>query len=82
LNTSDEALTLLNKSANLYPAAKSGLELPALKAGVDFYGGQAIYDVFSKASSQVSPDFVWGPTMTQTYNDVSDGFKAAVTKKG
>jgi multiple sugar transport system substrate-binding protein len=82
LNTSDEALTMLNKSANLYPAAKSGLTLPALKAGVDFYGGQAIYDVFAKASAQVSPDFVWGPTMTQTYNDVSDGFKAAVTKKG
>jgi len=82
LNTSDEALTLLNKSANLYPAAKSGLELPALKAGVDFYGGQAIYDVFAKASAEVSPDFTWGPTMTQTYNDVSDGFKAAVTKKG
>jgi len=82
LNTSDEALTMLNKSANLYPAAKSGLELPALKAGVDFYGGQAIYDVFAKASAEVSPDFTWGPTMTQTYNDVSDGFKAAVTKKG
>jgi multiple sugar transport system substrate-binding protein len=38
--------------------------------------------VFAEASAQVSPDFVWGPTMTQTYNDVSDGFKAAVTGKG
>jgi multiple sugar transport system substrate-binding protein len=82
LNTSDEALTMLNQGANLYPAAKSGLELPALKAGVDFYGGQAIYDVFSMASAQVSPDFVWGPTMTQVYNDVSDGFKGAVTGSG
>ncbi|WP_198417655.1 ABC transporter substrate-binding protein [Cryobacterium fucosi] len=82
LNTSDESLTMLNKSANLYPAAKSGLELPALKAGVPFYGDQAIYDEFAIASAQVSPDFVWGPTMTQTYNDVSDGFKAAVSGKG
>lgn len=82
LNTSDEALTMLNQGANLYPAAKSGLELPALKAGVDFYGGQAIYDVFKEASAQVSPDFVWGPTMTQVYNDVSDGFKSAVTGSG
>ncbi len=82
LNTSAEALTMLNKTANLYPAAKSGLELPALKEGVAFYGDQPIYDVFAKASAQVSPDFIWGPTMTQTYNDVSDGFKAAVTKKG
>jgi multiple sugar transport system substrate-binding protein len=82
LNTSDEALTMLNKGANLYPAAKSGLELPALKEGVEFYGNQAIYDVFAAASGQVSPDFVWGPTMTQVYNDVSDGFKSAVSGNG
>jgi multiple sugar transport system substrate-binding protein len=37
------------------------------------------YDVFAEASAQVSPDFVWGPTMTQTYADVSDGFKAAAS---
>lgn len=30
----------------------------------------------------MNPNFVWGPTMTQTYNDVSDGFKAAVTGSG
>lgn len=82
LNTSEEALTMLNKVANLYPAAKEGLNLPVLKEGVEFYGNQPIYDVFAEASAQVSPDFVWGPTMTQTYNDVSDGFKAAVTGKG
>ena len=82
LNTSDESLTLLNKSANLYPAAKAGLDLPVLKEGVAFYGDQPIYDVFAEASGQVSADFVWGPTMTQTYNDVSDGFKAAVSGQG
>ena len=82
LNTSDEALTMLNQSANLYPAAKSGLELPALKEGVEFYGGQPIYDVFAEASAQVSPDFIWGRTMTQVYNDTSDGFKGAVTGNG
>jgi multiple sugar transport system substrate-binding protein len=82
LNTSEESLTMLNESANLYPAAIDGLTLPVLQEGVEFYGGQAIYDVFADASSTVSPDFVWGPTMTQTYNDVSDGFKAAVTGQG
>ncbi|KQQ52785.1 ABC transporter substrate-binding protein [Plantibacter sp. Leaf314] len=82
LNTSDEALTMLNKSANIYPATKEGLNLPVLKEGVDFYGGQPIYDVFAEASSEVSEDFAWGPTMTQTYNDVSDGFKAAVSGNG
>ncbi|MET0726536.1 MAG: sugar ABC transporter substrate-binding protein [Leifsonia sp.] len=79
LNTSDEALTALNKSANIYPATVSGLKLPALQEGVPFYGDQKIYDVFAEAATQVNPDFAWGPTMTQTYADVSDGFKAAVS---
>ncbi|MGA1836034.1 extracellular solute-binding protein [Herbiconiux sp. 11R-BC] len=74
LNTSDEALTALNKEANLYPATKAGLSLPVLADGVPFYGDQKIYDVFAEASSQVNPDFTWGPTMTQTYADVADGF--------
>ncbi|KQO96782.1 ABC transporter substrate-binding protein [Leifsonia sp. Leaf264] len=82
LNTSDESLTLLNKSANIYPATTEGLKLPSLQEGVEFYGGQKIYDVFADAATQVNPDFVWGPTMTQTYADVSDGFKAAVTGDG
>ncbi|WP_062299971.1 ABC transporter substrate-binding protein [Demequina maris] len=82
LNTSEEALTALNAAANLYPATKAGLELPALKEGVDFYGGQAIYDVFADAAQQVVPDFTWGPTMTQTYSDVADGFKSAATGAG
>jgi multiple sugar transport system substrate-binding protein len=82
LNSSSESLTMLNESANLYPAAVEGLDLPVLKEGVEFYGDQPIYDVFAEASGQVSADFVWGPTMTQTYNDVSDGFKAAVSGNG
>ncbi|MCW6003980.1 extracellular solute-binding protein [Micromonospora sp. CPCC 205371] len=82
LNTSDEALTLLNQKANLYPATKAGATLPALTTGVDFYGGQKIYEVFAEASAQVSPDFVWGPLMTKTYADTADGFKAAVSGQG
>ncbi|RMI12923.1 ABC transporter substrate-binding protein [Cellulomonas triticagri] len=82
LNTSEEALTILNEEANIYPATKDGLSLPVLQEGVEFYGGQAIYDVFAEASGQVSPDFVWGPTMTQVYNDVSDGLKLAATGQG
>jgi multiple sugar transport system substrate-binding protein len=82
LNTSSEALTALNKVANLYPAAKAGAALPALAEGVPFYANQKIYDVFSAASGQVKPDFTWGPTMTQTYADAGDGFKAAVSGSG
>ncbi|MDN3494853.1 extracellular solute-binding protein [Planococcus sp. APC 4015] len=79
LNTDSEALTSLNATAQIYPATTAGLELPALAEGVEFYGGQAIYEVFAQAATQVNPDFVWGPTMTQTYADVSDGFKAAAS---
>lgn len=82
LNTSEEALTLLNVEANLYPATTAGAQLPALREGVEFYGGQPIYEVFAQASEQVAADFVWGPTMTQTYADTSDGFKAAVSGQG
>lgn len=82
LNTSDEALTALAEAANLYPATTAGLDLPVYAEGVEFYGGQKIYDVFADAATQVSPDFAWGPTMTQTYSDVSDGFKAAVSGSG
>lgn len=79
LNTSEEALTLLNEAANLYPATTEGQQLPALKEGVEFYGGQDIYTVFTEAGETVPGDFVWGPTMTQVYNDVADGFSAAVS---
>ncbi|TDN91452.1 extracellular solute-binding protein [Microbacterium sp. BK668] len=82
LNTSEEALTSLNETAAIYPATKAGLKLPVLQEGVPFYGDQKIYDVFAQAASEVNPDFVWGPTMTQTYADVSDGFKAAVSGSG
>lgn len=82
LNTSEDALTSLNTTAQIYPATTAGLELPVLKEGVEFYGGQKIYDVFAEAATQVDPDFVWGPTMTQTYADVSDGFKAAASGGG
>ena len=82
LNTSDEALNLLIEKAALYPATKAGAALPALAKGVSFYGDQKIYEVFAKASGEVTPDFTWGPTMTATYANASDGFKAAVSGKG
>ncbi|MFJ8887710.1 ABC transporter substrate-binding protein [Streptomyces sp. NPDC102402] len=73
LNSDAKALEILNKEGGLYPAAKSGLELPALKQPVDFYGKQPIFDVFAQASVNVDTDFTWGPTMTDTYRFISDG---------
>ncbi|GAA4265729.1 sugar ABC transporter substrate-binding protein [Frondihabitans peucedani] len=81
LNTSTEALSALNKEANLYPASSTGADLPALTSGVEFYGNQAIYKEFATAAENIKP-FTWGPTMTQTYSDVSDGFGSAISGNG
>lgn len=82
LNTDPEALALANKLGGLYPAAKSAKDLGAFSGGVDYFGGQKIYDVFAEASSNVNPNFTWGPTMTKTYTDVSDGFGKAAGGSG
>ncbi|MBT2502421.1 ABC transporter substrate-binding protein [Curtobacterium sp. ISL-83] len=81
LNTSTEALTALNKQANLYPASSTGASLPALTQGLPFYGNQKIYEEFATAAKDIQP-FTWGPTMTQTYADVSDGFGQAASGQG
>lgn len=79
LNTSEEALTMLADSANIYPATTEGLTLPVLQEGVEFYGDQVIWDVFAEAANQVPSNFTWGPTMTDTYASISDGFKLVAT---
>lgn len=81
LNTDPEALEILNREGGLYPAAKAGLELPALQQPVDFYGKQKIFDVFAQASANVDTGFTWGPTMTDTYRYLSDGTAAVIGGK-
>ncbi|MBX9420897.1 ABC transporter substrate-binding protein [Streptomyces lateritius] len=81
LNTDPEALEILNREGGLYPAAKAGLELPALQQPVDFYGKQKIFDVFAQASAQVDTGFTWGPTMTDTYRFLSDGTANTIAGK-
>ena len=78
LNSDADALTAMNRTANIYPATVDGGDLPVFSEGLEFYGGQKIYDVFAEAAANVNPDFTWGPTMTQTYTDVADGFSAAL----
>ncbi len=82
LNTDPEALALANELGGLYPAAKDGATLPEFTEGQEYFGGENIYEVFAEASANVNPDFVWGPTMTQTYTDLSDGFGAALNGQG
>ncbi|MEV5433960.1 sugar ABC transporter substrate-binding protein [Streptomyces sp. NPDC052701] len=81
LNSDPEALEILNREGGLYPAAKAGLDLPALKQPVDFYGKQKIFDVFARASANVDTGFTWGPTMTDTYRYLSDGTAGVIGGK-
>lgn len=81
LNTDPEALAILNREGGLYPAAKAGLDLPALQQPVGFYGNQRIFDVFAEASANVDTGFTWGPTMTDTYRYLSDGTASVIGGK-
>jgi multiple sugar transport system substrate-binding protein len=81
LNTDRKALEILNREGGLYPAAKAGLDLPALQKPVDFYGKQKIFDVFARASENVDTGFTWGPTMTDTYRYLGDGTASVIGGK-
>ncbi len=82
LNTNTESLTALNEEGGLYPAATAGQDLPALQQPSDFYGGEKIFDVFKQASTEVDPNFTWGPVMNETYSSLTDGFGAALNGQG
>lgn len=81
LNTDPEALAMLNTLGGLYPAANAGLSLPQLNEGVDFYGGQHIFDVFRESSENIDPDFPWGPTQKTVSLALQDNLSDAVNGK-
>ena len=73
------------------PLVKTGAWFPAVRGAMDnadlsltskFYGNQAVNRVFKNASRVVDTRFQWGPTMSQVYRDLQDGFGAAVNGKG
>lgn len=78
LNTDPDSLALLNENGGLYPATEAGLSLPFLQRPSEFYGGQRIFDVFADAAGKVDADFIWSPTMAQTYASLADGFGEAL----
>ncbi|AZI58983.1 extracellular solute-binding protein [Nakamurella antarctica] len=82
LNSDPEAVAILIKETGIYPASKAGADDSALTSGVEFYGGQKIFDTFKTAAAQVNNDFTWGPTMTDTYRFMADGIANALAGKG
>lgn len=77
MSTNRGEFSKLVDSAALYPAATSLRDLPVLQKGDDYFGGQKIYDVFAKASGDVSDDWTWGPTMSTTSTALDDGLGSA-----
>jgi multiple sugar transport system substrate-binding protein len=78
LSTNPDSVTNLIQNTGIYPAAKSGLDLPAANQPSAYFGGQNIYEVFKTAAANTNTNWMWGPTMTQTQSD----FKAALKKAG
>ncbi|MEV7229723.1 MULTISPECIES: extracellular solute-binding protein [Polymorphospora] len=82
LNSDPEALQALNENGGLYPATVEGQRMPALAKPLPYFGDQDISGIFAEAAGNVDADFPWGPTMTQTYSDVRDGFARAIEGNG
>lgn len=76
------ALALNNQNGGQFPAATAGAELPALSQPFPYYGGQVIWQQFATANKQVDPSFTWGPTMTNTFDVLSNGFGEVVNGQG
>lgn len=79
LNTDPEAIEMTYELGGLFPASVEGQELPALQEGVDYYGGQQIFEVFSEAAELVETDFMWGPTQDTVDTALVDAMSAAVS---
>ena len=83
LNTNLGALALNNSGGGQYPTTITGqTDLPALSKPYPYFDNQNIWTVFKDASAGVSSNWIWGPTMVQTYADMSDGISKAVNGQG
>lgn len=82
LNNDPDAVAMTYELGGLFPASVSGLEIDALQEGVEFYGGQQIFDIFSTAAGLVDVDFMWGPTQQETDAALQDAMARAVTGSG
>ena len=70
------------KGNSIYPAYNPALSSSLLNGPVSFFGNQNTGQLFTQVSTQVDPNFVWGPTMEQVYSDISDNFANAVNGRG
>jgi len=76
------ALALNNQNGGQFPAHNGQTRLPALSRAYPYFGNQVIWSDFATANTQVDPSFQWGPTMTDTFDTMANGFGQAVNGQG
>ena len=82
INSDPGALGAMIKENNIFPATKDGADLPIMREGNPYFGGQVVNDVFIEASANVDPSWTWGPTMDQVYANLGDEITAATNGDG
>ena len=82
LTTNPEATKLYTTKQFLFPCTSALLSSPEWAGNkMDFYGGQAVNEVFAKSSNAVTP-FEWSPFQSFLYQSMADEFGASIGGKG
>ncbi|WP_158676898.1 ABC transporter substrate-binding protein [Wenjunlia vitaminophila] len=82
MSTNPDSLKNLITKTGIYPAATAGLQLPEVSAGVEYYGGQNIYEVFAEAAQNTDVNWQWGPTQSQFGTDLDEATSKAYAGSG
>lgn len=81
MGTDVEAMRILNAAVGIWPTTSTLMDDPLFAEPNEYFGGQAIYQVFKDADAGLA-SFVWGPQMTDTYASVTDAFTKPLTEGG
>lgn len=77
-----EATKLYTTKQFFFPTTNALLSSPEWAGNqMDFYGGQAVNEVFAKSSNAVTP-FEWSPFQSFLYQTMSDEFGASINGNG
>nr|WP_201784456.1 sugar ABC transporter substrate-binding protein [Nonomuraea pusilla] len=82
MSTDPASLKNLIKVTGIYPAANAGLSLPEVDTGVEYFGGQNIFQVFAEAAQNTDTSWQWGPMQSQFGADLTDSVNVAYSGKG
>ena len=78
LATDPDSMGLAISVAGGYPPTVAGLDLPAMKQGNPYFGGQDIYDVVKVAAQGVNTDWQWSPNQRAINGFLGDELTKAI----